>query len=537
MKVLERIFFAFYIPIGLWACLHTGISIDELTEYQTLLININAVKGLFAGSLFEYHSLLNYQDRYYGIGFHLIANVFAQLFAFLNEQTFLLIKSPSEVLFTHVSVFGAFVLSGFLVKSILTKLSVQSSMANLGMVTYLLWPYLLGHSFFNVKDIPFLLAWLLATNIYLKILKLWHSQFSCTRSYVWTQFAILGLSTAWLLSIRISGVLIFIEYVVIFFTYSFLARCQLRRILSLSNAAAFSIPLLLGLFSLYPVFWHNPFELINAIEYMSRHPWDGDTLTAGRLLAPREFSYLYIPAWLLIKLPLVVIIGCLVTPLVIYKAIQARKSYPIGTCLGNLLGLVFSVVAILVFLVITKAGLYNELRQILFIFPLIYIIGFTALYYISKKILGVSLVITALLFAVDNIVLCPYQYSYINEVARQLDVGRRYEKDYFFLSAARNVEWLNQKNLNNLDISCVYVTPLHLWSELDREKYPCVSAYKGFAESKKPFLFVWLVRDRVDLLPLPTCELIHEEQVSLPLSNTKLVMSQIFFCNPVPTDK
>jgi hypothetical protein len=222
---------------------------------------------------------------------------------------------------------------------------------------------------------------------------------------------------------------------------------------------------------------------------------------------------------------------------VIYKAIEKREGYPTGSSLGNLLGLVFSVVAILVFLVIAKAGLYNELRQILFIFPLIYIIGFTALYYISKKILGIGLVLTVLLFAVDNIVLYPYQYSYINEVARQLDVGRRYEKDYFFLSATRNVAWLNQKNLNNLDISCVYVTPLHLWNELDREKYPCVRGYKGFAESKKPFLFTWLVRDRVDLLPLPTCELIHEEQVSLPLSNTKLVMSQIFFCNPVASEK
>jgi len=523
--------------MGLWACLHAGISIDESTEYQTLLININAVKGLFAGSLVEYQSLLNYQDRYYGIGFHLIANVFAQPFAFLNEHTFLLINNPSEVLLAHISVFGAFVLSGLLVKSIFTKLSVEPSMASLGMVTYLLWPYLLGHSFFNVKDIPFLLAWLLATNIYLKILELWHSQFSCTRSYVWAQFAILGLSTAWLLSIRISGVLIFIEYVVIFLAYSFLAGCQLRRILSLSNAAAFSIPLLLGLFTLYPVFWHNPFEVINAIQYMSQPPWDGDTLTAGRVLAPREFSYFYIPAWLLIKLPLISIIGCLVIPLVIYKAIEKREGYPTGSSLGNLLGLVFSVVAILVFLVITKAGLYNELRQILFIFPLIYIIGFTALYYISKKILGIGLVLTALLFAVDNIVLYPYQYSYINEVARQLDVGRRYEKDYFFLSATRNVAWLNQKNLNNLDISCVYVTPLHLWNELNREKYPCVRGYKGFAESKKPFLFTWLVRDRVDLLPLPNCELIHEEQVSLPLSNTKLVMSQIFFCNPVASEK
>jgi hypothetical protein len=182
MKAFERLFFAIYIPLGIWGCLHAGISWDELAEYQTLLINLGAVKGLWSGSYAEYQSLLNYGDRYYGIGFHVISNVIAKISLWANSYIFTISNTPSEILFTHLSVFLAFVLSGLLVKSILEKITDSPAKASLGMIVYLLWPYLLGHSFVNVKDIPFLFAWLLCTNIYLRILQLWYLQFSCSKN-------------------------------------------------------------------------------------------------------------------------------------------------------------------------------------------------------------------------------------------------------------------------------------------------------------------------------------------------------------------
>ena len=537
MKVLERIFFAFYIPIGIWACLHAGISADELTEYQTLGINIQAVKGLLSGSFIEYQQLLNYHDRYYGIGFHLISNTIAKIAIFFNSHFFSLSNTPSEILFAHIAVFGAFALSGLSVKTILYRLTANSSMASLGMIVYLLWPYLLGHSFFNVKDIPFLFVWILASSIYLNILQLWHSGFLLSKKQTTIQFVIFGLCTAWLISIRISGVMIFIEYAVFLLVYLYMGGCQIKRILTLGNTLAFAIPLVLGLLILSPIYWHNPFEMLNAIAYMSHHPWDGDTLTLGRFIAPKQFNLLYIPAWLLIKLPVFVIVGAIAIPFVLYQSIKKRAGYPSGLPLLNLIGLTLTIIAILVFLIIQKVGLYNELRQILFIFPLIFIVGFCGLYYFSRKVLALALLITALIFAADNLTMYPYQYTYMNEISRQSAIGNRYEKDYFALSASRNAVWLNQQNSFDQKISCVFVSPTHLWSDLDKTRYPCVDGYQNFSDSKKPFIFSWLIRDRTDLLPLPTCKLIHEEEVSLPLSNTRLVMSQVFFCNPVFTEK
>jgi len=536
LKNLERIFFAFYIPIGLWACLNSGISWDELTEYQTLNINLQAVKGFWSGSLVEYQQLLNYGDRYYGIGFHLASNVTAKFALFINDHLISISNTPSEILFAHIAVFGAFVLSGLFVKSILYRLTVNSPMAILGMIAYLLWPYLLGHSFFNVKDTPFLFAWILATSIYLNILQHWHSGMLLSKTRITVQFAIFGLCTAWILSIRVSGVMIFIEYAVFLMVYLLIGGCQIKRILTPGNILAFAIPLVLGLFVLSPVYWHNPLELLNAISYMSHHPWDGDTLTAGKLLGPKQFNLFYLPAWLLIKLPVFVLLGWMLIPFVLYKAIKKQAIYVNGTALLNLTCLIFTIASILLFLVLLKAGLYNELRQILFIFPLIYIVGFCGLYYTSKKLLAIALVITALIFAADNIAMYPYQYTYMNEASRQIDIGNRYEKDYFSLSASRNAAWLNQNHSVDSNVACVFVSPTHLWADLDKAKYPCVNGYLNFASTTTPFIFSWLIRDRTDLLPLPTCKLIHQEQVNLPLSNTKLVMSQVFLCNPAFTE-
>jgi hypothetical protein len=537
VRVFERLFLAIYIPVGIWACLHAGISWDEQVEYETLITNINAVKGLFSGNLTDYQSLLQYRDRYYGIGFHLVSHSVAQIALWINAHIISFSDISSEILFTHLSTFALFFLSGLLVKSILEKLINDLEMARFGMVVYLLWPYLLGHSFVNVKDVPFLFAWLLCTNIYLKILQLWHEEFSCSKKQVLLQFFLLGLATAWLLSIRISGLIIFIEYAACFLVYLLLGKCRFKQLISIGRVVAFGLPFAIGVFVLYPVFWHNPLEAVNAIQYMSQHPWDGNTLTAGKFLAPRQATYFYIPAWLLVKLPLVIMLGLIMIPFVFYREIKNIKYSAFNLPFINLIALFISVALILLTLVIIKAGLYNELRQILFIFPLIYILGFVGFYLISKKFLTFLLAATAIFFVADNFALYPYSYVYMNEVARQTNISSKFEKDYLGLSIDRTTSWLNQQDQSNVVDACAVVTPAHLWKGLDQSKYPCVQGYENFTSLQKPFFFSWLIRDHIDLLPLSSCKLIHEERVSLPLSPMRLVMSQLFFCDPNTSEK
>ena len=56
----------------------------------------------------------------------------------------------------HISVFILFLISGLFLRKIISLITKNKFHANLSSIFYLLYPYLLGHSFFNVKDIPFL---------------------------------------------------------------------------------------------------------------------------------------------------------------------------------------------------------------------------------------------------------------------------------------------------------------------------------------------------------------------------------------------
>ena len=88
----------------------------------------------------------------------------------------------------------------------------------------------------------------------------------------------------------------------------------------------------------------------------------------------------YIPIWLLVKFPLLILIGLMLLPFTEKKIfIKKENNIAIGT-------LLFSSFFIPIVLILKKVNLYDELRQILFLIPLIFILGIVSLYVFSKKI-------------------------------------------------------------------------------------------------------------------------------------------------------
>ena len=82
--------------------------------------------------------------------------------------------------------------------------------SQIGASLFLLYPYILGHSFFNTLDIPFLSVWIVCTYFLIKIF----NGFSYNNKFILKDVIILSLLTAYLLSIRISGLLIFLQYLI-----------------------------------------------------------------------------------------------------------------------------------------------------------------------------------------------------------------------------------------------------------------------------------------------------------------------------------
>ena len=250
---------------GFWAALDAGISWDEESEALTLAINIKAIAGLLNGNTAPYALLEQFHDRYYGVGFQLPAWALLQVMGSIFPRSWLVpfsFQSPANTLIPlHLLVFLLFLLSGYLVKWSVALLTDDRYLPFLAMLAYLLWPYLFGHALMNVKDIPFLFAWLLCTYL---VLRLGHVMLAGgahkhpdANHLTWRQALILGLATGWLISIRISGVLIALEYIVFVLAYAWVWKVSWRRVSPVFGLLRFSLIVLvtacLTLYLLYPI--------------------------------------------------------------------------------------------------------------------------------------------------------------------------------------------------------------------------------------------------------------------------------------------
>jgi len=536
IAIIEKGLLAIYILLGIWAALNVGISWDEEYELNIFTLNVNSIIGLLTGNTTSYSTLLNFQDRYYGIGFHALAHFFtyaASAIGFTPDWHNVISK---QLLLKHIPVFMVFVLSGYIVKKILLALTQNQLLASCAMFCFLLWPYLLGHGLMNIKDMPFLFAWLLCTYRALVIFD--RNLIAENSQYLVKNIALLAVLTAWLCSIRISGILIFIEYGLIAFAgLLFLGFWQSLRKLSLRSVVGyciiFLIPYFFILFLLYPIFWHNPIEFINAIFYQSHNPIVMDTLTAGNIISNRSNLIRYVPIWLGVKLPLLVLLGLALSPLLWWKYIQTENT-TIKINIVKTWCLLGSPIVILCFLILNRVHLYNELRHILFIFPLLFIAGITSLFYISRILCIALLLLTSIIFVIDDVKLHPYQYTYLNELTRQFPISQQFEKDYFALSAGRTALWLNEQGLGTS--RCIYASPLHVWLyKIDQVQFPCNQDLPGqdLRLEKRSFLLYGQIRNPDIPPPLPSCKILHSEKRVLFLSNYTLEMSRLYACEPI----
>jgi len=518
--------------VGVLISLKVGLSWDEDAEFRTYRINMAAIEGLWGGDAKPYFDLTQYFDRYYGIGFHFISHGIGGLMEGIFGGLLPYSVQGSRLIWAHAVVFLAFIGSGIIFRFCLVRLTGDQLISTLGMFVFLLWPYLFGHSMMNVKDIPFMCAWLCCT---LQVLRIFQAPQFSTQSLIWN-FALLGTLTAWLISIRVSGILIFIQYAwfgILLLMQLDYSKAKKSLFLKLGREIfVFLIAMMGSLYILYPITWHDPSEFLSAIRYMSSHPWLGNTLTAGELIEPKTRLPFYIGSWLMVKLPTFALVGLALTPLVLWKTF-AKKQFSSRYC--ALLALLLTTITILSILVVMRVSLYNELRQILFISAILLLIAIVSFYYLSRSLSIAVLILTIGVMAFDNVKMNPYQYTYVNEIARNVTKGRLFETDYFGLGVSETARWLNQSSVDRAS-QCVYVPSAHLWKfEINPQKFPCVENFPGdLSLIKKPFLFFVQARSGTSFAAPPWCRLLHLESRSLPFSNTTLRMGELYECLPTP---
>ena len=512
--------------VGCIASLQSGLTIDDATEQNTFRVITTAAKNLLSGRLDEYNRIKLYYDRYYGIGFDLMAYPFQVLLQpsvasrlKVDEETALLLaRRPALFLLFAISVVAFYRHARWFMHRP-TAAAVSAA--------YATCPYLFGHAMINLRDSPFMAVYLICTYLSLRLVK--RHLGGRINSYG-PDVVGLALATATLVSIRIPGFMILVQYA---FTFALAAYCK-RDITNTGlfrwqNLARFSAVLLLLVVLLFPAVWLHPLrEILAGIKYVGWFYQPGCTLTWGECMSPHA-SVGYLWRWLAVKLPVTVLVGLVCTPIIL-KRIWRDPFHRIAY-----LTLLFGSVYVLIVIIPLRSRLYDETRQLLFIYPLLFLLAFIAMSLVSRKLVLVAAVLTVGMFSWDQARLYPYQYVYFNEFGRFLDVDSLFETDYWGISAREHARVLQADSRFMTDLACLFADPVDLYRPFI-DPNTCLQPLNMLTAYPSRNGIVLAITcsplNRFRFKAPATCWQIASITRKLPLSNRIVTMSAAYYCSP-----
>ena len=446
-KYLLIFWFILNVFIGLLIVRDFGLSYDEPDYYLYAQNTVDAYKSFFALAYtpsFGPHDLPNYGPAFIifpELIIRLIKPVYPDLFA-------------SDV--WHFSYFLIFQLGGLCLYSLARRwFNTWSAWGVL--LLYASQPLLWGHAFINPKDIPFMAFFLFTVWSGFRLadsLGAQHADLSFqfptkislprfrvkeSLPYLRSRELILaGVLLGMTMSIRLLGPLpglIVILYLAITLRQQWL-----------SITIAYLLWATLTMFLTWPYLWPDPIgHWMDSLILMVNFPWPGWILFNGQFYDPDKLPLSYLPTLLNIQLTeSLLVLTYLGLALLILRFIPRRikLDFFLTIIVGGLLPLAG--------LIASRATMYDNFRQILFIIPMLILLAGLALDWIYSRLQPVALRLALLLaLALPGIYaivqLHPYQYVYYNSLAGGTGgASRKFELDYWLTSYHEAALWLNE---------------------------------------------------------------------------------------------
>jgi hypothetical protein len=314
-----------------------------------------------------------------------------------------------------------------------------------------LTPAWLGHGLFNSKDVPFGTCVAAATYCAVRVA-------TVPVPVRWRDAIFAALSAGAALAVRAGGIFVL--------AYPFAATIAVvlqdlikpvGRWADRRNAIAITVlrmgcalPLAwLLMLSAWPwaqlAPWSRPFEAIAAAR---RFPWDGEMLFAGRTIRATQLPANYLPTWFAITTPefygVAFALGAVAFT---FGSLRRDRRFLLPTAI-----LVLGLCGPIAGLAFTRPVLYDGLRHVLFLFPLLATLaGLSADAFLAAHrlpgavraagaaLLGISCAVTF----VDIVALHPYEYAYFNRTFGGISAAvGRYETDYWGASYKEGLAWV-----------------------------------------------------------------------------------------------
>jgi hypothetical protein len=311
------------------------------------------------------------------------------------------------------------------------------------LLLYAVTPVFIGHSYNNLKDIPFAFAYIAGTILIYKLLS--------TPKFRLGTTLMLILSLAFCISIRAGG-LILICYLYFFLFLKFITGYYRERtiishdILKIVYVTIISVvAFFLSSLFLWPYALQDPLRnIFESYRIMAQYPVTFQQLFEGNVEWSDYMPWYYLLKSMAITVPVVVIFGFILFLFFTKKVIRDSNWLPYFFVF-------FTVVFPVIFVMIQKSNLYSSWRQFLFVYPGIVLLsasGFTSLLASAKR-KNIKLVITGmivflslhpLVYMIKN---HPYEYIYYNELTGGVKGAYgKYELDYYFTSQTEASDWL-----------------------------------------------------------------------------------------------
>ncbi len=334
---------ALFLAAGLAVLDDYGAGIDE--DWQRAIAAANVDYILKGGGLPTDH------NKFYGVAYE------APLL--LAERALGLQDTRGVYLVRHLLTHLFFLTGGLFAYLLASRLFRSRLLATAALLLFLLSPRLYAHSFFNSKDIPFLVMFMIT-------LFLAHRAFR--RDTLWS-FALLGVGAGLLVNLRIMGVVLFAAVPAMRAVDLLMASGWEERKRTLVATGVFALAGAGAVYATTPYLWADP--LARFVEWwatLSSHPSITWQLLGGEPVVTSNPPARYVPVWFSItNSPAVLLLGCVGALAACAMGAGRPRSLLRNTRLRFLCLIAACFLASVLAVVLLKPTIYNGWRQMYFL--------------------------------------------------------------------------------------------------------------------------------------------------------------------------
>ena len=177
-------------------------------------------------------------------------------------------------------------------------------------------------------------------------------------------------------------------------------------------------------------------------------------------------------------------------------------------------------------------AIYNEIRHIMFLLPLIFIVSLVNIFYFNKIFFYYVSSIVIIFFTLENFSINPYQYTWLNSFAKFTDIQKNFEIDYWGVSnknLQKKIIKYSQKNSVDNKV-CVY-GDLYVKEFLVGKNYSCFKNYSELDSAKQRPLFAYKNVANVKRSDPKDCNLVWSEKYRYTFSDKDISVGTLWFCD------